>query len=674
MIKFYLVFVSLFCLLFSPFAVKAEDSGAIYTRLLDGDVLVKNQDSTEWLPASINMPLWNGDSLWTPQDSKAELMLRNGSVIRISETSYLEVFSSNDTNPGFRLTSGRLYGNVKPYDGSPLLFETPATSISVYQASVFMIDLSVNGDASISVLQGEVLVDVAGGQVKASAGQRIYLRSNERYPEFYRLASADRWEAWNKKRDEEIFRRYNDDSRYLPEELSAYSGDFSRNGRWVYEADYGYVWTPTIIISNDWSPYRVGRWVWIHGDYVWISYEPWGWAPYHYGRWAFLQHRGWCWVPPGRGAVHWAPGYVAWVHTPQYVAWVPLAPHEPYFGRGRYANIDRDRRHHGNEGNIVFKNMNIKNAVMMTQRDNFLQGKPAAFITPKENPFVRERRIMPPPDIKPEKMALMPVIKEIPRVKLPPQKIESEVLKHRKTNPVFGQQPIQKMPSTDMPRKVDLPPMNGKDHQDGKEVINVHPIGNGHDKAVEFDKRDGVKIHEPPKPLTSPAQPLATRPNITTRELTPPQKTITTPVLPNAGNLNRDHWDKPEKPAVIHTPPGQPPVFKQPKVDEKVTTRPIERSITSPGTFNTPKTDAVKKPEGFIQPPPPQWGPKGIQPPNAGINNKTITKENPTIHKNQNIQQGQWGKPANINTGKQTDEHRSGDIPASGEPKERKGQ
>ena len=223
---------------------------------------------------------------------------------------------------------------------------------------------------------------------------------------------------------------------YLPDELSVYSNDFERNGKWIYEQEYGYVWTPTVITVNDWSPYRVGRWVWMRGDYVWISYEPWGWAPHHYGRWAYINHRGWCWVPPARGAVHWGPGFVGWVDTPSYISWVPLAPRETYYGHGDYGpysvnimnvNITTVIQ------NIVYRNIYVNNAVTTFHRDAFMTGKPINRLT-KENPFLNNKRIMAAPNTRPERPAFMPVIKDIPQTKRPPQKIINRVADERKIN------------------------------------------------------------------------------------------------------------------------------------------------------------------------------------------------------------------------------------------------
>src|SRR4030067_226587 len=78
------------------------------------------------------------------------------------------------------------------------------------------------------------------------------------------------------------------------------------------------------------------------GARVGVGCEPWGWPPYHYGRWAFAVNIGWLWVPPARGDVFWAPGYVGWVRTGDHVAWVPLAPREVYYGRGNYGRDGRN--------------------------------------------------------------------------------------------------------------------------------------------------------------------------------------------------------------------------------------------------------------------------------------------------------------------------------------------
>ena len=66
-------------------------------------------------------------------------------------------------------------------------------------------------------------------------------------------------------------------TRYLPTELTYYSGAFDSYGSWDYLPAYGNVWYPRV------AP---------------------GWRPYSQGRWSFTGHFGWGWVGIDRGVPH----------------------------------------------------------------------------------------------------------------------------------------------------------------------------------------------------------------------------------------------------------------------------------------------------------------------------------------------------------------------------------
>ncbi len=445
---------SLFCMVCAialPLQGYTADPGNIYLRYLEGDVQVKTVDAKEWLPASINMPLTDSDQIWVPDNGKAELFLRNGTIVRLDRNTFLEMSSPADKQTRFYLGAGRVYGNVIVEKGNAVILETPAASFIAHTNSVFRIDVAENEDSTASVFQGELYADRGTGQMRIGAGERMVLKRDAQYPVLAKLLPTDEWEQWNKQRDREFARPESGNATaYLPDELKHYSYDLNKNGKWVLEQEYGYVWTPTVIVVQNWSPYRVGRWVWMHGDYVWISYEPWGWAPYHYGRWAFIKARGWCWVPPRRGFAYWGPGYVGWVHTPTCVSWVPLAPREVYYGRGYYGpysvNVKNVTVQNIAVNRPVHKNIHVKNAITAMHRDTFVTGrqvKPA----PKENLFLREKRIMGAPEIRPEKTTLMPVIKDIPKTKQPPAWIAGmKPGTSRNNNPAAESQVVQRIP------------------------------------------------------------------------------------------------------------------------------------------------------------------------------------------------------------------------------------
>lgn len=436
--RYYTVLFCIVCVIMLPSPGHTADPGDIYLRYLEGDVQVKTENAKEWLPASINMPLTNSDQIWVPDNGRAEVFLRNGTIVRLDKNTFLEMPAPGDKRTRFYLGAGRVYGNAIVEKGNAVALETPAASFTAYASSIFRIDVAENEDSTVSVFQGELYADLGTGQMRIGAGEKIVLKKNAQYPVLAKLSAADEWEQWNKQRDRELSGPgQGNATAYLPDELKAYSYDLNKNGRWVYEQEYGYVWTPTVIVVQNWSPYRVGRWVWMRGDYVWISYEPWGWAPYHYGRWAFVKARGWCWVPPRRGFSYWGPGYVGWVYTPTYVSWVPLAPGEIYYGRGYYGpysvNIKNVTVQNITAVRPVYKNIHVDHAVTTLHRDAFTTGRHAQ-LTAKENLFLKEKRVMASPEKRPGKETAMPVIKDIPQAKQPPSRIVSQGLRTSRNN------------------------------------------------------------------------------------------------------------------------------------------------------------------------------------------------------------------------------------------------
>lgn len=416
------IFITLMLFLLPAYSY-SSNLGALRISLTEGNVQLKTEDTSEWLPAAINMPLRDGDRLWVPESGRLEIQLSDGSFLRLDENSSLVIYTAEKDSFQFYLTQGHAYINFRGLKDSFLQIDTPISSVRAYDRSNFRIDVSNYDYTEISVFKGVVYAESRNGKTRVRAGKTLSIREDN-YADISPLNYPDEWERWNRDRDRKFeVRRYS--SRYLPEELKSYSYDFDENGRWVYVREYGYVWTPTVIVSAGWAPYRIGKWTWIGGDYVWVSYEPWGWVPYHYGRWTFTVSIGWCWVPPARGAVYWGPGFVGWVHTPAYVAWVPLAPHDIYYGYGYYGprtvniiNINI----HKTVINKVYKNVYVDNAVTVVHNDTFIRGKHVAFKI-KKNPFLLEKISIGRPKIKPGKLSFMPIIKEISHTKQPHQTI-----------------------------------------------------------------------------------------------------------------------------------------------------------------------------------------------------------------------------------------------------------
>ncbi|HEX9021345.1 MAG TPA: FecR family protein, partial [Nitrospirota bacterium] len=401
-------------LLLYPALAFSNDSGLIRLSLIDGDVQVMIKDITDWTPATINLPLYEGDRVWTAEDSKAELQIRGGVYVRADGNTALDILSIAPDSAQFYLDRGHLYINNRRGGIRTVQVDTPQSSIRSYDNSIMLVDVTEDGMVEVSVLKGYAYAENREGATRVSAGNTLAIRGED-YADLAPIASPDEWEQWNTDRDRRLT-AWGESSRYLPDELHEYSSDFDENGRWVYASAYGYVWTPTAVAAG-WSPYSVGSWVWIRGNYVWISYDPWCWAPSHYGRWVSIASLGWSWVPPTAGAVYWGPGYVGWVVTPSYVAWVPLAPGETYYGYGYYGPWSRNISTVNVNTVVVnrrYINAGVNNSVVVVQRDTFGTGRriPAKIA---ENPFTQPVQrstaniAVVPPQVKPRQpIVIMP--------------------------------------------------------------------------------------------------------------------------------------------------------------------------------------------------------------------------------------------------------------------------
>lgn len=362
------------------------DPDRVYIRHIEGGVQLAEAGSSQWMEAAVNTPLIEGDTIRTATEGRAELFLKDGSVVRIGKGSIVKIVAVEQNGVQIKLERGMIYAVARGTKEVPVFIDTPSAALDVTTPATLRVDAYDGGISEISVYRGEVYAAQQKGKLPVRAGERLVLRMDGSAPVVAGLRSTDEWQRWNADRDRATLADYaaSESSAYLPDELRTYSSDFDTNGQWVYTPEYNYVWVPTVITVSTWSPYRFGRWVWIRGSYVWVGYEPWGWAPYHYGRWAYHRHAGWCWVPPARGHVRWEPAHVAWVHSSRHVGWVPLAPGEAYDRRkapvihqtnvyNTYNSVTLERS--VSTARTAYKNAGAANSVVTMERDSMLRAK-----------------------------------------------------------------------------------------------------------------------------------------------------------------------------------------------------------------------------------------------------------------------------------------------------------
>lgn len=385
--------------------------------LVDGDVMFRTPDNDEWLPASVNTPLDEGDAIWTPSGSRTEIQLGDGTVVRLDKESQLDLIAVEDGFTQMHLANGKLYLRTSKNSGKDSIqIDADDTTILPDSRTRLRIDMLPESQEDVTIFKGAAYVEGNGSRTRVRSGEHIALEDG--HSELLPLNPPDNWEIWNSERDRSQSRASAESN--LPDELQAFSSELDSHGRWEFVPEYGRVWRPTVVISDNWAPYQSGRWIWKGSDYVWISYENWGWAPYHYGRWAVISGIGWCWVPPVRGDIYWGPGYVGWYQTGNYVGWTPLAPGETFYGHRHYGNHSVNvANNQVNSASIVFKNRNAHGGFNLILQGDFLSGR-AVFQKPPSNTAVSVSVSLGSPRIQPIRETRMPIIKQTPPRVTPP--------------------------------------------------------------------------------------------------------------------------------------------------------------------------------------------------------------------------------------------------------------
>ncbi|NWG26834.1 MAG: hypothetical protein HXY30_20855 [Pseudorhodoplanes sp.] len=94
-------------------------------------------------------------------------------------------------------------------------------------------------------------------------------------------------------------------------------------GSFYQHATYGKVWMPSAAtVPQGWHPYPACNWVYTKYGWYFDDRTPWGAIVHHYGRWVHEANVGWMWVP----GEDFSPGWVMWRIGEQWAGWAPMPP------------------------------------------------------------------------------------------------------------------------------------------------------------------------------------------------------------------------------------------------------------------------------------------------------------------------------------------------------------
>jgi hypothetical protein len=310
----------------------AQEKGYSHVRIVrlsfvDGTVLVRRPNATQWAKALVNTPIEQGFTVSTANGSYAETQFENGSTARLGQRSRLDFAELALTPKGDKinhLVFDQGYGTFKfePKHGDEYSVQAGNTTITPRGKSEFRVDLN-QGTVRVEVFDGSVRVKNPDRTADLGKGKVLeYSTGNEEALNISHGIQQDAWDKWVHGRDQQTELALSDSAVGMDSPVYGWS-DLDQYGEWAMFPGFGYGWAP--FEPMGWTPFSMGQWSWYSGfGPTWISAEPWGWLPFHYGFWNYDPSFGYFWMPGMGGFNTFYPGLVDWYSGPGYVAWAPM--------------------------------------------------------------------------------------------------------------------------------------------------------------------------------------------------------------------------------------------------------------------------------------------------------------------------------------------------------------
>ena len=368
--------------------------GVARISLINGDVTVRRGDSGEWVAGVVNAPLLTDDRIATGANSRSEVQFDSSNILRIGGNAEVRLAQLESGIYHLEIAKGTVTYRILHASTANAELDTPSISVRPSREGSYRITVNEAGETEITARAGDVEVFTPRGSQWVYNGQTMMARGSASDPEFQMVTalSYDDWDRWSDGRDRGMLQSTS--AQYVPQGVYG-TEDLDNSGTWSNVAPYGNVWHPTVVAAG-WSPYRNGRWVWEDWyGWVWVSYDPWGWAPYHYGSWFQDASFGWCWYPGAFGMRHfWSPARVGFFGFGRGVGfgigfggfgygsigWVPLAPFEafhPWWGRGFNGVGSFNRGINITSVNVtnIYRNARVANGISAVGAEDFRNGR-----------------------------------------------------------------------------------------------------------------------------------------------------------------------------------------------------------------------------------------------------------------------------------------------------------
>ncbi len=165
-------------LMLLPGAAFAAELGSARISLIRGDVQIYTADTQDWVAASINMPLREGDRLWVPEGARSEVQIQGGVYIRLGAATAFDILALQEESYQFYLNGGHVYINNRKGGIDHIQVDTPQSSVGCYDNSLVMIDVAESEATDVAVLKGYASAETRTGRTRVESGDELHIGSD----------------------------------------------------------------------------------------------------------------------------------------------------------------------------------------------------------------------------------------------------------------------------------------------------------------------------------------------------------------------------------------------------------------------------------------------------------------------------------------------------------------
>src|SRR3984893_3256246 len=191
----------------APTGQAQGDAGAARVSFIHGDLSTQHSDSSEWVAATLNTPIVNGDHIATGKRSRAEIQLDHANVLRMADESTANVVSLSRTQMQLQVGQGLVNYEVLRGSEADVEIDTPNVAIRPeMNEGSYRITINSDGETIVDVRKGSAEISTQQGSTRVDKGQRITIQGSADNAQYNVSAaySKDDWDKWNSDRDHTI--------------------------------------------------------------------------------------------------------------------------------------------------------------------------------------------------------------------------------------------------------------------------------------------------------------------------------------------------------------------------------------------------------------------------------------------------------------------------------------